>query len=97
VVTKNALQVAEQSTGRSHTSIATSLNNLAFLCDNRGQYAHAEPLYKRRLAVSEKALGADHPDMAMSLNNLAERDRAYLTTSERRRSAEEPAAGGGDG
>ena len=36
-----------------------------------GDYAKAEPLYKRALAIREKALGPDHPDTAQSLNNLA--------------------------
>ncbi|MCV4933336.1 tetratricopeptide repeat protein, partial [Escherichia coli] len=49
----------------------TSLNNLAGLYDAQGQYALAEPLYKRSLAIKEKALGPDHPDVATSLNNLA--------------------------
>ena len=52
--------------------MATSLNNLAALYQTQGQYAEAEPLYKRALAISEKALGPDHPDVATSLNNLAE-------------------------
>ncbi len=51
--------------------MATSLNNLALLLNNQGQYAAAEPLYRRSLAISEKALGPDHPDVALSLNNLA--------------------------
>ena len=48
------------------------LNNLAALYCTQGQYAQAEPLYKRALAIWEKALGPDHPDVATSLNNLAE-------------------------
>jgi hypothetical protein len=40
------------------------------LYDTQGQYASAEPLYKRSLAIKEKALGPDHPSMAASLNNL---------------------------
>ena len=51
--------------------MATSLNNLAGLYDSLGDYAKAEPLYKRALAIWEKALGPDHPDVATSLNNLA--------------------------
>ncbi len=51
--------------------MATSLGNLAFLYNTQGQYAQAEPLYKRSLAIYEKALGPDHPDVAMSLENLA--------------------------
>ena len=37
-----------------------------------GDYAKAEPLYRRALAICEKALGPEHPDTAVSLNNLAE-------------------------
>ena len=48
-----------------------SLNNLAMLYDSLGDYAKAEPLYKRALAIREKALGPEHPDVATSLNNLA--------------------------
>ena len=36
-----------------------------------GQYAEAEPLFKRALVIREKALGPEHPDIAMSLNKLA--------------------------
>lgn len=51
--------------------MATSLNNLALLYKTQGQYAKAEPLYKRSLAIREKALGPDHPDVAASLWNMA--------------------------
>ena len=40
------------------------LNNLAALYYAQGQYAQAEPLYKRALAIWEKALGPDHPYVA---------------------------------
>jgi len=46
------------------SDVATSLNNLAALYDSQGQYAQAEPLYKRSLAIREKAFGPDHPDVA---------------------------------
>jgi len=38
---------------------------------NQGQYAQAEPLYKRSLQIKEKALGPDHPDLATGLENYA--------------------------
>ena len=37
----------------------------------KGDYAAAEPLYRRALAGREKALGPDHPDTLTSVNNLA--------------------------
>ena len=51
--------------------MATSLNNLAGLYSNQGQYAKAEPLYERALAIYEKALGPEHPDVATSLESYA--------------------------
>ena len=62
--------------------MATSLNNLAALYDTQGQYAAAEPLYKRALAIDEKALGPDHPSVATSLENLAGLYRATERTEE---------------
>jgi tetratricopeptide (TPR) repeat protein len=75
VVAKKALQVAEANAGKIHP-MWPSLNNLAQLYATQGQYAQAEPLYKRTLAIKEKALGPDHPDVATSLNNLAALYRA---------------------
>ena len=52
---------AEKTVGRDHAAVATSLNNLAGLYCTQGQYAQAEPLYKRSLAILEKALGHGIP------------------------------------
>ena len=51
--------------------VARDLNNLGLLLKEKGDYAGAEPLYRRALAIDEKALGPDHPDVAIDLNNLA--------------------------
>ncbi len=48
------------------------LNQAAVFCHERGQYADAEPLFKRSLVIREKELGPNHPEVATSLNNLAE-------------------------
>jgi tetratricopeptide (TPR) repeat protein len=71
VVAKKALQVAVHADGPNHLNVAQSLNILALLYCNRGQYVDAEPLFKRSLAIRERNLGPDHPDIATSLNNLA--------------------------
>jgi tetratricopeptide (TPR) repeat protein len=52
--------------------LATSLNSLAELYHFQGQYAQAEPLFKRALAINEKALGPGHPNLATTLDNLAD-------------------------
>lgn len=67
VVAEKSLQVAEQTAGPNHVSVATSLNNLALLYATQGKYAQAKPLYTRALAMNEKALGPDHPSVATSL------------------------------
>jgi len=82
VVAQKALQVAEQNAGPDHPDVATSLNNLASLYQDQGDYASAEPLYKRSLAILEKALGPDHPYVAGSLENLALLYRATKRSSE---------------
>jgi tetratricopeptide (TPR) repeat protein len=61
----------EQVLGKEHPHVAASLNNLAELYRNMGNYSQAEPLLRRSLAISEKMLGKEHPTVAHSLNNLA--------------------------
>ena len=38
---------------------------------SQGEFAAAEPLFRRALTIRETALGPDHPHTAQSLNNLA--------------------------
>jgi tetratricopeptide (TPR) repeat protein len=57
--------------GPEHPDTLGSLNNLAGLYWNQGQYEQAEPLYQRALATCERVLGPEHPDMAQTLGNLA--------------------------
>jgi tetratricopeptide (TPR) repeat protein len=58
------MAIREKALGPDHPDVAASLNNLAELYRAQGQYAQAEPLYKRSLAIVEKALGPDHPNVA---------------------------------
>jgi tetratricopeptide (TPR) repeat protein len=41
------------------------------LHESQGQFAQAEPLYKRSLAIREKLLGSNHPAVAENLKNMA--------------------------
>jgi tetratricopeptide (TPR) repeat protein len=52
-------------------NLGTGLNNLALLYTDQGQYAKAEPLYRRTLAIYEKALDPEHPNVANNLENYA--------------------------
>ncbi|MGV1779633.1 tetratricopeptide repeat protein [Agrobacterium vitis] len=66
-----AVAIYENAYGPEHPSTGASLNNLANLLDDMGDYTAAKPLYERALAISEKANGPDHPSTGTSLNNLA--------------------------
>jgi CHAT domain-containing protein/lipopolysaccharide biosynthesis regulator YciM len=70
-IAQQLLKAREEWLGSEHPDTAESLNILAGLYDNMGDYAKAEPLYQRALRIEEKALGPEHPDTARSLNNLA--------------------------
>jgi tetratricopeptide (TPR) repeat protein len=64
------LAIVENVLGPEDHNVATVLNNLAYLYEEKGDYTKAEPLFQRALAINEKALGPQHPDVAQSLNNL---------------------------
>lgn len=65
-----ALAIDEKALGRDHPSVAVRLNSLALLLYLKGDYAAAEPLYRRAVAIDEKALGADHPQTRRHKKNL---------------------------
>jgi len=54
-----------------HAELATSLNNLAGICQAEGRYADAEPLYREALAMFKRLYKGDHLTVATFLNNLA--------------------------
>ena len=57
--------------GSEHPDFATTLDNLATLYREIGDYEKALPLYQRALDIREKVLGSEHPDFATTLDNLA--------------------------
>ena len=72
-----ALRIFQKVLGPEHPDTATSLNNLAELYQDMGEYAKAEPLLQEALRIRQKVLGSEHPDTATSLNNLAELYRVF--------------------
>ncbi len=68
---KELVPAGEEVFGKGHPNVAIFMNNLAELYRALGDYAKAEPLYKRSLAIYEKVLGPEHPQEALGLNNLA--------------------------
>ena len=69
--TQRILTVHENFLGSEHPDTLKSVNNLAIVLKAKGDYAAAEPLYRRALAGREKALGPEHPDTLMSVAHLA--------------------------
>lgn len=95
-----ALSIQEASLGPNHPALATTLNNLSALLDQRGNYTESEPLQRRALDVLQKSLGPLHPDTASTLTTLAvsldrqgklvEAEQAYRRAVETSRSAGNP-------
>jgi CHAT domain-containing protein len=76
---REALAIAEKTSGPDHPDTARILDRLASLHAGRLEHAEAERLWTRARAIREKAFGADHPEMAESLDTLA-----YLRMAARR-------------
>ena len=47
--------------GPADPRLALALENVAALLDAQGDFAGAEPLYRRALAIAEKSLGREDP------------------------------------
>jgi tetratricopeptide (TPR) repeat protein len=67
---QQALTIRKQVFGSDHPVVAESLNTLAILSRNQGDYEQTERFHQQALAIREKTLGPDHPDTVLSLNNL---------------------------
>ena len=85
IAAQKAIEIAEENVGPDHPYVAISLNNLALLYSNEGEYAKAEPLYNRSLAIWEKTLGPDHPYVANCLNELS---RLYHAMGKNKKASE---------
>ena len=72
LVTRQALQLAEDALDPDHPDLALLMANLAIEHHLLGELAEAEPLYKRALQMAETAFGKEAPIVARCLNNLAE-------------------------
>lgn len=68
---EKALALREKALGAEAPDVAASLNFLAGLYFDKGEFKRAEPMYVRALALREKAFGKEHLDVAESVNDLA--------------------------
>jgi hypothetical protein len=69
---REAAAMQEATLGASHPDLASTLNNLAFVCERTSQFAEAERGYRRAHAIAVASLRPGHPFIATSLKNLLE-------------------------
>ena len=60
-----------QALGVDHPDTLTTMANLAFAYDNKGEYAKSIELYDKVLQKEITILGEDHPNTLITMNNLA--------------------------
>ena len=65
---RRALATRQAHLPADHADIAFSLQHLASLLQERGEYKAAEPVYRDALDMRRRVLGPDHPDLADSLS-----------------------------
>jgi CHAT domain-containing protein/tetratricopeptide (TPR) repeat protein len=70
-VAQKVLEIRKRGWGEWHPDYAVSLNDLAALYQDQGEYAKAGLLHRQALAIRKQVLGERHPAYAQSLNNLA--------------------------
>ena len=79
---KHAVELNESANSLEAADIVSSLNNLANLYQQHGDYAEAGPLFQCALRIDEKAFVPHHSSTAIALNNLAELYRTQGNYSE---------------
>jgi serine/threonine-protein kinase len=67
---EHALAKAERAYGPEHLQVASVLNNLAVVQNEKGDREGALGSHERALDIRRRALGEDHPSVAQSLNNI---------------------------
>jgi len=69
---REAVAIQEADLGSSHPDLATTLNNLAFVCERLNKLDEAERGYRRAHAIAVASLSPGHPFIKTSLSNLVE-------------------------
>jgi DUF2914 family protein/tetratricopeptide repeat protein len=67
---RDAAAIQEATLGPSHADLATTLNNLAFVCERTNKIDEAERGYRRAHAIAVASLPPRHPLTVTSLKNL---------------------------
>jgi len=68
---QKAREIRKKTRGEKTPQYAESLNNLALMYQNVGDYARAESLCRQAMEIWKEVLGEKDPDYAAGLNNLA--------------------------
>ena len=68
---QRSIDVRERLLGPEHPDTSRSVNNLANLLSESGDYVDARPLYERVVRIQEATLKPDDPTLAKTYNNLA--------------------------
>lgn len=68
---RRSIAIREAAFGAEHPEVARSVNNLANLLVESGDYFGAKPLYERVLAIQERELGPHDPLVGKTLTNFA--------------------------
>src|SRR5688572_32807511 len=69
---RKAAALQERSLGSLHPDLASTLNNLALVCERTNKFDEAERGYRRAHAIAVASLGPRHPFVATSLKNLVD-------------------------
>lgn len=69
---RDAATEQEKTLGSSHPDLATTLNNLAFVCERIGKFDEAERGYRRAHAIAVASLSPGHAFIKTSLSNLVD-------------------------
>ena len=69
---REAAALQEARLGALHPDLASTLNNLALVCERTNKVDEAERLYRRARAIAVASLSPGHPFIATSLKNLVD-------------------------
>ena len=69
---REAAAIQELSLGSVHPDLASTLNNLALVCERTNKFDEAERGYRRAHAIAVASLGPGHPFVTTSLKNLVD-------------------------
>jgi hypothetical protein len=69
---REAAAIQEVSLGSLHPDLASTLNNLALVCERTNKFDEAESGYRRAHAIAVASLSPRHPFIGISLENLVD-------------------------